>query len=291
MNIIGHKKIINSLNKSIDKDNIHHAFLFIGPEHVGKFTVAMDFAQNILGDIAETNPDLIIIHPEIEEKKGITRKKAINIETIRETQRRASISPQNGKYKIIIIDDADYLNVASQNALLKTLEEPPRNVIIIIIVSNPEKLLPTIVSRCYIKKFNPVSATEMEKVLDFGKDRDEILFWSLGRPGLAINYISDKKEMVDSKADLEDFRKVISSDITERFSMAETWSKDTVTLIKKLSFWMILARRSIISEENYLSLSPQKSLIILDKIGDALETLKNTNSNARLLLENILLEI
>ncbi|HLN19306.1 MAG TPA: DNA polymerase III subunit delta', partial [Patescibacteria group bacterium] len=60
MQIIGHKKIISFLDKCLEKDNLSHAYLFTGPEHVGKFTVALDWAEKILGNIKETNPDLVI---------------------------------------------------------------------------------------------------------------------------------------------------------------------------------------------------------------------------------------
>jgi len=289
--IIGHQKIISFLNKSLKKGNLHHAYLMAGPEHVGKFTVALDFAEKILGNISETNPDLIIVKPEVEEKDGKIRKKAIDVERMRELQRRLSMTP-NGKHKIAIIDDAQFLNIQAQNAILKTLEEPPKNVIIILVAQNQEKLLPTVVSRCVVKKFTPVSIDDITKMIPAAdKDRDEIIFWSLGRPGLAMAYINNKEELDIARANLEDFKKVISSNVSERFSMAEVWSKDTVALIKKLSLWMVLIRHSITQKEKYLSLSPQKSLIILDKLGESLEVLKNTNSSARLTLENIMLEI
>ncbi|MFA6047524.1 MAG: DNA polymerase III subunit [Parcubacteria group bacterium] len=291
MNIIGHKKIVDLLNKSIKSNAFHHAYLFSGSEHVGKFTVALDFAKNILGDIAETNPDFIIVRPEIEEKDGKTRKKAISVENMRELQRKLSMTP-NGKHKIAIIDDAEFLNIQSQNAILKTLEEPPKNVIIILVTQNQEKLLPTIVSRCVVKKFYPVSNEEISEIIpSTDQSRDEIIFWSLGRPGLALNYINDKKELDAARETLEDFKKIISGSVAERFSMAEIWSKDTPALIKKLSLWMVLVRHSIIQEENYLEMSAQKSLAVLDRISGAIETLKSTNANARLVLENIMLEI
>ena len=291
MNIIGHQKIQNYLRKSLEKNNLHHAYLFSGPEHVGKFTVAVDFAKKIIGEEREMEPDLIIIRPEIEEKDGKVRKKAIDVETVRELQRRLSMTPER-KYKIAIIDEAELLNVQAQNAILKTLEEPPKNVIIILVAQNQEKMLPTIISRCVVKKFTPVSIERISEIISVAdKDAEEIIFWSLGRPGLAMNYINDKKELEAAKETLADLKKVISSNMAERFSLAEIGSKDTVVLAEKLSFWMVLLRHSIVSKKDYLALHPQKSLAVLDKISGMLEALKNTNSNARLMLENVMLEI
>jgi DNA polymerase-3 subunit delta' len=291
MDIIGHKKIISYLEKSIQRNNLHHAYLFSGPEHIGKFTVAVDFSKKIIGEAREVEPDLIIIRPEIEEKEGRVRKKAIDVETVRELQRRLSMTPER-KYKIAIIDEAELLNIQAQNALLKTLEEPPKNVIIFLVAQNQEKMLPTIISRCVVKKFTPVSTEEISKIIPVAdKDAEEIIFWSLGRPGLAMSYINDKKELDAARETLADLKKVISSNMAERFSLAETWSKDTVILAEKLSFWMVMLRHSIVSQKDYLTLSPQKTLGVMDKISGMLEALKNTNANARLMLENVMLEI
>ena len=78
MSIIGHQKIIKFLEKSIERKATSTAYLFFGSEHLGKFTVALDFAEKITGGKArQINPDIIIVRPRVEEKKGVTKKKDI----------------------------------------------------------------------------------------------------------------------------------------------------------------------------------------------------------------------
>ncbi|HLN19434.1 MAG TPA: AAA family ATPase, partial [Patescibacteria group bacterium] len=213
-------------------------------------------------------------------------KKDINVEIIREILRKISISPTKGKNKIIIIDDADYLNIASQNALLKTLEEPPEKVILILVTPNSQKLLPTIISRCLIKKFNLVSDNELREITQEKK----ILFWSAGRPGLARIYLEKNNELEKAEDILEDLKKIANSTISEKFSLAETWSKNTPELLEKLAQWMLIFRHSIISGENPLGLPAEKRVQIMIKTGEMMETLKTTNANTRLVMENLMLE-
>jgi DNA polymerase-3 subunit delta' len=291
MNIVGHKKIIDYLEKSVQRDSLHHAYLFTGPEHVGKFTVAMNWAERILGNVSQTNADLIIVRPEIEEKNGVTKKKAIGIENISELQRKIITTATNGKYKIVIIDEAERLNVSAQNALLKTLEEPPENVILILISQNNEKLLPTILSRCQIKKFNPVSPKEISDiVVSCGDARGEILFWSLGRPGLAKIFSQDEAAILERKESCRELQGMLAKDVNEKFILAENWSKNTTSIIEKLNWWMIMIRENLLGNSQEIRISKIKALKMAEKINESIDILKNTNSNPRLVLENLMLE-
>lgn len=129
---IGNTKAVKLLEKSMRNSRISHAYLFSGPENVGKLALAKIFSRGlILGkplDLeinGKKNPfDMVILSPEIEEKKGITKEKDIKIENIRNLQKELSLFPYEGKYKILIVDNAHKLTVSSQNALLKILEEP-----------------------------------------------------------------------------------------------------------------------------------------------------------------------
>lgn len=290
MDIIGHQKIISFLNKSFQKGNLSHAYLFTGPEHVGKFTVAMNFAEKILDDVRETNPDLIIIKPEIEEKKGITKKKAISIETIREMQRKSAIAQSKGNHKIIIIDDADCLNISSQNALLKTLEEPPEKVILVLIAADPQKLLPTIISRCQIKRFNLVPDGELDSMIGSSGNKKEILFWSMNRPGLVDRYIKSPEELKKVGENKKDLEKIISGTVSERFALAEVWSKDVPALLERLSLMTVLIRRDLLSSKQAFDIPAQRCVVLIEKTIQTIGILKTTNANARLMLENLMLE-
>lgn len=140
--IIGHQKQIGILKETIKTGNISHAYLFSGKKGIGKCKVAFEFAKNILKvDNLNSSPDFKYI-------SKYSDKKDIIVEQIRkEIIDDIYIAPASADKKVYIIDDAESLNIASQNALLKTLEEPPKYIVIILIATNTSSLLTTILSR------------------------------------------------------------------------------------------------------------------------------------------------
>lgn len=146
------KYMINSINKG----KINHAYMFEGIEGIGKETFAYDLAKILLETPhLENAPDCIRVKPE---------GNSIKIAQIRNLQSDIVIKPHK-KYKIYIIDKAEKMTVEAQNALLKTLEEPPEYAIIILVTDNKEGLLPTIRSRCEIVKFTPIPFIEIKNYL------------------------------------------------------------------------------------------------------------------------------
>jgi len=108
-NIIGNKKILDMLQKSYDMGKLSHAYLFEGPDHIGKKTFALEFCRLVLEDVTEDiekNPDLIILCPD-EDKKQII------IEQIRDLEKKLSLYPYSSKYKIAIIKEADMMTKAA----------------------------------------------------------------------------------------------------------------------------------------------------------------------------------
>ncbi|GAA0700169.1 DNA polymerase III subunit delta' C-terminal domain-containing protein [Paraclostridium ghonii] len=155
-NIIGQSFAKKYLSNSINKDKINHAYLFEGINGVGKNTFAKEFAKYLLKiENIENSPDYTVIEPQ---------GSSIKIAQIRNLQTDVIIKP-HGDYKIYIINDAQKMTVESQNALLKTLEEPPHYVIIILLTNNKNSLLDTIKSRCDIVKFLPIPVIELKQYL------------------------------------------------------------------------------------------------------------------------------
>jgi len=287
--IIGHKKILDLLNKSIIRGTIAQAYLFSGPEHLGKFTVALDFAGRLAGGNAQTNPDLIIIKPEINEKKGIVKKSDIKIEQIRDLSHKLGLMAAAGKYKVAIIDDADRLNKAAQNALLKALEEPNDKIVLILISKDNKKLLATLKSRCQRIKFGPVSREVLEENIPAGeKSREALIFWSLGRPGLMVSLIKNKNEIDFRENASAELKILLNNNLAEKFAIAEALGKDTREAIQKMNLWIVILRENLLGK-SALGQSQQKCFGIIENIGKSLELVKETNSNTRLILENLFL--
>ncbi len=290
MNIIGHQKIIKLLNRSIEKDAVNHSYLFTGPESVGKFALAFDFAQKLSGSKEKINPDIEIVAPEISEEKGVIKKKDIKIERIKELQHWASLSAQ-GARKVAIIDDADRLTQAAQNSLLKILEEPGDNVVMILAAQNEKKILPTIISRCQKIRLNPLSDAKIAEAIPAGiADKNDIIFWSLGRPGIAVKMLSDKSELELRKESAKELADLFSENAADRFSLAENMSKDVSKAVEKIKFWIVVLRSSLYSGVGGVEISDQKKFSLIEKMSESLALLRETNTNARLILENLFLE-
>ncbi len=291
MEIIGHQKIINLLDRAIAKDAVSHAYLFSGPESVGKFTVALDFAERLIGNIDSISSDLISIKPEIEENKGVIKKLDIKIEAIRNLLHKLSLTSVGGRYKVVIIDDADRLNRTAQNALLKTLEEPNAKVVLILVCQDERKLLPTIISRCQKMRFGLVKEAEIEKIVPNGAiNKKEVIFWSVGRPGIAMSILNNPTELGWRQDTLQEFGGLFSKNVSEKFALAEIWSKDRRELHKKLKLWLIILRESMLGKNMGVKVLPGAALVLIEAIAESVKTIKETNSNTRLILENLLLK-
>jgi len=160
--ISGHEKQIAHLQSSIVQNRTPHAFLFYGMEGIGKRTTAIAFAKALncrandrdACDVCDAcrkadhknHLDIITLEAEVQ---------YIKIQTIRDLQERMKFKPWEGKKRVCIIDEADRMNDAAANALLKTLEEPPSANILILVTARPSQLPATILSRCRQVRFNP----------------------------------------------------------------------------------------------------------------------------------------
>ena len=170
-NILGNEKNKEILKKTVELSQISHSYLFWGIEGIGKKLIAMEFAQKILcinekkencncksciEFESNNNPDFSIINAD--EGK-------IKIEQIREMQRKIAEKPIISDKKVYIINDADKMTTEAQNCLLKTLEEPPEYITMILICSNENNLLSTIKSRCTRIYFEPIEIEKVKKYI------------------------------------------------------------------------------------------------------------------------------
>lgn len=154
--IIGHNDIKAYLDRVIDKDCLSSTYIFSGSKGLGKTEIAKIFAQNLQDNFADTNNDLTII----DGSDG-----SIGIDEVREKLvNNINIKPMANKYKVYIIKQADRLTQQAQNAILKSLEDAPEYVIIILVTSEERKLLPTIRSRAVTLKF---VAPSLDEAVDY----------------------------------------------------------------------------------------------------------------------------
>lgn len=172
-NIIGNDKIKNDLKQILQNNHISHSYMFIGNKGIGKSKFAKEFAKGIVcnSDITKpclscksciefdnnNNPDFYYI--------DLGEENSIKIETIRLMQKKVQELPIVSKRKVYIIDDAEYMTKEAQNCLLKTIEEPPEFVTVILITSNENRILNTIKSRCLKIYFNSIDTNDMRQFL------------------------------------------------------------------------------------------------------------------------------
>lgn len=158
--IIGHAENKRVLEEQIKNKSTLHSYLFAGRKGIGKKLVALEFAKNLLG---VSNLSASADFKYISKLEG---KKDIVIEQVRDAIiDDIHIIPSSGDKKVYIIDDAENLNVAAQNALLKTLEEPPSYAVIILIASSVDSFLPTIISRLSVMNFSKLSNDELSSYI------------------------------------------------------------------------------------------------------------------------------
>jgi len=179
--VVGQTNVTRTLRNALERGKIGHAFLLSGARGVGKTTTARILAKALNCATREADfcdecrscrkiekrlhPDFFFIEPD---------KNVIRIEQVRDLQRKIIFKPMEGRRKVVIIDQAEKLNLHAANCLLKTLEEPPDDTVIILVAHTAMALLPTIVSRCQRIRFAPLSAAAiMEHLAARGAEPEE----------------------------------------------------------------------------------------------------------------------
>lgn len=232
--ILGNEKIRHHLRESIIKQSISHAYILAGDNGIGKSKIAREFAMELIcekhtgcGDcpacrqfLADAYPDFFYMDADGKESIGIDRIRENIVNDV-------SIRPYHGKVKIYIIDEADKMTVGAQNALLKTIEEPPEYVVILLLVRNMSLLLETIRSRCIKLLLSAVSNDRIKSwLVEKGTSEDVatvVASYSNGAPGIA-------KVMAES----EDFAGMYNQNVEFLKKISEASINDILLFIEEL---------------------------------------------------------
>lgn len=321
--IIGHKRQFDYLKKVHERGTFAHAYLFFGPEHVGKLHVAREWAKlffpptirGLTQTITQINADIEIRvnprhypresaneqqlidenrHPDFfcfskEKLLASDNQKEIGIKDVLELRRLAFLSSNSGGHKFMVIDGADDMSEEAQNSLLKILEEPPQKTIFILITDSSQGLLPTVLSRTVPIEFFFASDEELASFIEGSTkntaQREKILAISSGRPGIAVLALADEDYLEKEWSAYESFKKVFNSDTLDQFLYSQEIYQETGTIEKLIYFFLSELRKKMSAEEN-----AEQALNSLKRIFNGLELIKKTNVNKRLLLDNIFLE-
>jgi DNA polymerase-3 subunit delta' len=294
--IIGHEKQLKQIENDIESGNLSHAYLLVGSNSIGKHTVAKKMAgilqceNNFCHECGTciqvqkgSHLDTIELNDDGE---------SIKIESVRNLIDRLSMTRQS-KYKIVLIQSLERMTTEAANSFLKILEEPPPRTIFILTTNDIRLLLPTIVSRVRVVKFNPVSAAYLTKKLrELYPDYDEeaikqVSLFSLGRTGKAIHLMESPEALADYIKVYHDVQNFLDhKNIVDRFAYVEEMAVDSDKID---SFFNILKHvlRSKVLEGDAKS---AKYINTLSKIDEAGILLKK-NINPRLVLENLMLAL
>jgi len=249
--IVGHSKQLRYLQAVKDGGLSSHAWIFSGPDKVGKKTAALEWASEILGFSAgekTAHPDFLFTAPLVDEKTGKSAGE-ITVAQIRELIAKMALAPA-GKCKITIIDSAHLMNEEAQNCLLKTLEEPPGASLMILIAENDRRLFATVRSRCQIVKFKFLPQSEMEALAEklageigsriAAEETKEIAEISFGRPGRLVDFLKNPEELEKWRAAEKEFAGVVRGDLAQKFAYAKKITDDEKEKIKEADAWITL---------------------------------------------------
>lgn len=318
--IVGHERVIESLKRQIKNNKVSHSYLFEGKEGLGKKQVALRFAKTLLckekGQVpcnrctscikfeSNSHPDLIVIEPE----NGI-----IKIKTIRDLLiNGVNTAPFESSRKIFVIDDSHKMKTETSNALLKTLEEPPEYINIILVTSESNKMLSTILSRCQSIKFHSIEVDKIKQLLikSYGKDEEQaklISNFASGSVGKAV-MIAKSEEFFQKRDEiiniidglLKGDRTLAFSSyiffndnkdiIDEIFDMCLIYFRDLMIYKKIGDSPLIINKDKIEYLSSESTIDSQRINGIMEKIQQTKENIKG-NVNFQLSIETMLLNI
>lgn len=229
--LVGHTWAVDYLRRSLLHGRGAHAYLFSGPEHIGKSLLALRLAQALVCDVDGPDPCLVCRgckrvakgnHPDVRSislatqaatDKSDTKSRELKIGTVREWQRDIDLRPFEAARRVFVLEDAQALNEAAANAMLKTLEEPPPYATLILIAHGAGDLLPTIVSRCRTLRLRPLARETIAQALQTrynvaADDAALVAAWSNGQIGWAFtatenpDMLEQQQQRLDTLIDL-----------------------------------------------------------------------------------------
>ncbi len=317
--VIGHEWAVEHLDRAIRHGRMRHAMLITGASQIGKTTLAraLAMALNCTGDAPpcgqcractliakDSHPDIAWVEAE---REGGTLK----IDQVRDLQQSLALRPYEGRYRVAILLRFHEANPAAANALLKTLEEPSPDAVLILTADSADHLLPTIVSRCQPLHLRPLPVETVRAALeqhwDAPHDQAQTLAQlSGGRIGWAIEAFENPEALEARGAALDTLETALHGNRRERFALVEGLSADKQTLLPLLETWqgfwrdiLLIAsgsRAPITNHDRAAALNDLAQWAGIDAAQQALQATRRTidllgkNVNTRLALEVLLLD-
>ncbi len=320
--VYGHDWAVDALQKGMAHGRVRHAYLITGAPSIGKSTLAHGLAMALNCDHEDESARPCLQcrscrliqrgnHPDILYSETDPNTGTLRIEEVRAVTQRIALKPYEARYRVAIFHDFDRARPTAQDALLKTLEEPPPHAVLIVIAPSTESILPTIISRCQGIHLRPAAVEAVREALvqHYGVEDEQAALLarlSAGRLGWAINTLSSPDALEQRNQALDQLEHVLTLNRAGRFALAEDLSKDKLGLSSLLELWqtywrdvLLLAEGSPVKPCNSDRAVTMEQLLYTVTPDDALRALRATqtmlgyltlNVNVRLALEVMFLD-
>ncbi len=326
----GHDGLVGQLDRAFRDGRASHAYLIVGPPHIGKGTLALNIAQRMnctspedapCGSCTQCQRIASGIHADVQvistarEEDGVARRQ-ISISTVRELQHQASLKPYEGACRVYIFDGAEDMSTEAANALLKVLEEPPDQVLFLLLTAQEDAVLPTIRSRCHRIELHPLPiaavAEELASSGAMGLEEANVLArLSRGCLGWALSAAREPVVMEQRAAQVERIARLSCATLEARFDyggeLAARYSRDRQDAVAELEQWLRWWRDILLIKEgggehvnnvdqmDFLrrvadQVTTQQVVRSITGIRDSIEALES-NANPRLALESLMLAL
>lgn len=322
-NLLGHEWAEALFKRHVQNGEVRHAYLLTGAPGIGRRSLALEFACAInclqppapgefCGQCRTCDQILRMQQPDLSIIQAETEGGMVKVEQIRELQHSLSLSPYEARFRVALLLDFQKANTNAQNALMKTLEEAPRQVVLFLTADSVENVLPTIASRCEILRLHPVSVEAVSEKLVAqwqvpSETADLCAHLSGGRLGMAMHLAQEPEKVERRTAILDDFVRLLPLTRRDRFTYVDsllrnreeirfvlqtwyTYSRDLLLLTNHAEGELTNLNRAGELQQMAGAISSSTALSMITAIDAALAAL-DANGHTRLLMDTLFLDL